>query len=463
MATTSIWDVNDNLKRVIDYISNPEKTNNQDFSEFEYRGLENVLEYDMNDFKTEKQLYVSGLNCDPSTALTEMTATKVKYSKTDGKLAFHGYQSFAPGEVTAETAHQIGVELAGTLWGDRFEVVVSTHLDKAHFHNHFCINSVSFKDGKRYYDNKSTYKLMRLESDRLCVKYNLSVIKNPQKGKGWHYAEWQADRMHRPTWRSVIREDVDYAISQSLTFQQFIRVLESLGYQTKTNVKHIAVKPPGMERFVRLRSLTRDGQYDEEHINERIVQNVFINYDEEPSRIVKKFHYQGDLIKARKLTGLKALYFKYLYMMGILPKNAPNRKRVHFYFKEDLRYMDKITKEVTMMCKNNISSIEDLDKRKVDTEQRLEKLIRERRCYYNKLKRCRDPEFREKIQKDIDTLSSEIKELRKEVVLCDDIRSRSSVMKEKIKKVYEEKAQRENENKEVEKDERRWRNSRSGG
>lgn len=169
MATTAIWDVKDRLDRVINYAVNPEKTENTDFSSLVFQGLQSVLEYTQEDIKTERQLYVTGVNCDPVIACDQMRLTKLQFQKTDGILAFHGYQAFAPGEATPEIAHIIGVKLAQELWGDRFEVVVSTHLDKHHMHNHFVINSVSFMDGKRYYDNNATYALMRKASDRLCL------------------------------------------------------------------------------------------------------------------------------------------------------------------------------------------------------------------------------------------------------------------------------------------------------
>ncbi len=74
-----------------------------------------------------------------------------------------------PGEITPEKAHEIGIELANKLWGDRFEVIVATHTDKKHIHSHFVINSISFVDGKRYYDNKKTYYEFQKTSDQLCL------------------------------------------------------------------------------------------------------------------------------------------------------------------------------------------------------------------------------------------------------------------------------------------------------
>ncbi|MDR7319553.1 hypothetical protein J2X83_005884 [Brevibacillus nitrificans] len=109
MATTAIWDVTDRLKRVIDYAANPEKTA---IDRAEQQSLQQVLAYARDGDKTEKQLYVSGINCDPLTAYEQMQRAKRQFQKTDGIVAFHAYQAFAPGEATPEMAHAIGVKLA---------------------------------------------------------------------------------------------------------------------------------------------------------------------------------------------------------------------------------------------------------------------------------------------------------------------------------------------------------------
>ena len=119
MATTKIWPVRDSLKRVVDYASNPEKTSEAD--------LASVIRYAMNGDKTsadnagetEKACYVTGVNCSADTALDEMINTQKLFGKTSGNVAYHCYQSFKPGEVTPEQCHQLGVELARRMWGDR--------------------------------------------------------------------------------------------------------------------------------------------------------------------------------------------------------------------------------------------------------------------------------------------------------------------------------------------------------
>lgn len=459
MATTAIWDVTDRLDRVIEYTTNPDKTENLDFNSSDFRGLQEVLKYAVQDAKTEKQFYVTGINCYPETACKQMSKTKLQFQKTDGILAFHGYQSFAPGEATPETAHAIGVKMAQELWGDRFEVVVSTHLDKNHLHNHFVLNSVSFKDGKRYYDNKTTYSLMRQTSDRLCREYSLSVIENPQRGKSKHYAEWKAEQESKPTWRGLIREDVDKAIDESMTFTQFIANLRRQGYEVKTGVKYMAVRPNGKERFVRLKTLGDD--YTEENIKERILKNRTPERPQvlpEPNR--KRYTVRGcmNIRKTRKLTGLQALYFHYLYKMGILPKQCVSRKRTHFLLREDIWHMKQLISQTKLLCTHRIETKEQLLTYQNELKQEMTALINERKSFYNNLRRCKDDKQILAYKEQISGISKKLSLLRREVKLCTGILSRSEDMKQKLLQIKQEQI---NQGKEEKAHEQRSRSSRS--
>lgn len=437
MATTAIWDVNDRLDRVINYATNPNKTENLDFSSPDFQGLRDVLEYTKQDYKTEKQFYVTGINCDPAIACEQMSRTKLQFQKMNGILAFHGYQSFAPGEATPETAHAIGVKLAQELWGERFEVIVSTHLDKHHLHNHFVLNSVSFMDGKRYYDNKATYSLMRQTSDRLCREYSLSVIENPEKGKSKHHAEWRTEQEGKPTWRGLIREDVDKSIAASMTFTQFIATMRKQGYEVKTGVKYMAVRPPGKERFVRLKTLGDD--YAEEAIKQRILQNRIPKRPPplpEPKR--KRCTLKGSVKTTRKITGLQALYFHYLYKMGILPRYRASNKRTHFLLREDLRHLEEITAQTKLLCAHRISSKEQLFIYHSTVEQEMSALYADRKTSYNRIRRCKDDVQIAACKEQISELSKKLSLLRKEVKLCTGIMSRSEEMKQKLLQIKQE-------------------------
>lgn len=413
MATTAIWSVKYSLRKVLDYV--------------------------MNKDKTEKQLYVSGINVQVENACEEMTLTKQSWNKEKGILAFHGYQSFAPNEVNKKQAHEIGVELANTLWGDRFEVIVTTHLDKEHIHNHFVVNSVSFKDGLRYYDNKKSYKEMRSQSDAICNKYSLSVIEKP-KEKAYHYAEWKAQVNNKPTIRSSIRNDVDDAIANSRTFTQFIQRLKKDGYVIKTGTKYMSIKPLNSTRYIRLKSLSKDGSYEVDNIKQRILENSIVKLEPIQEKAIIK--YKGDLKKAKKLTGFKALYFHYMYNMGILPKHASSQKRVHVLLKEDLKYIDTITKEATLLWKKNIQTLDQLTCNENTTLEKIAELKKKRNSLNNKERRCNDDELKEIIKQEAKDISKEIRNCRKEVMLYEGVKKRSLRFKENLNEIQKEKEEK---------------------
>lgn len=428
MAVIKIWDVKDSLRRLIAYITKPNKTKNEN-----YMDDQNAMPY-----------FISGINCDNDTAYEEMLSTKRQYQKTGGILAFHAVQSFKPGEITCELAHQLGIEYAKGMWGDRFEIIVATHADHEHIHNHFAINSVSFKDGKRYYDNKANYKTMQELNDIICEKHCLSIIKQ-KKHIRQPYAAWKAEKQNKPSKRALICCDIEYAITNALTYSQFMHHLKEMGYLIKTNVKHIAVCPPGSNKFFRLCNLTKDQRYTENVIKERILKNRTVS----SRRKSKPIKIKGKVTHARRITGIKALYINYQYRMGVIPKNIPNRK-VHFYFKQDLIYLEKITQEVTLMNKKKIHTMTDLETCMLQAKNTMSEQMRERTKSYNKLRRCIDPIQIEYIKKDITNLSDNIRKLRKEVVLYEGIRARSIVIKEKLNGIKQDKEREQNE--------RQWRN-----
>ena len=223
-------------------------------------------------------------------------------------------------------AHKIGVELAQRLWGDRYQVVVATHLDKAnHLHSHFVLNTVSFVDGIKYHRTAKDYHEMQTVSDTLCREYGLSVIENPQPGKGKHYGEWRAEQEQRPTWRGIVRADVDEVIRQSMTERQFFDNLHRKGYEVKVG-KDISVRPPGKDRFVRLARNFGEG-YTLEGIRRRILeQSRAVRPLPEPVPKNKHYRLSGNWQSRKRVTGFRALYFHYCYLLGVFPRQKKDRR-----------------------------------------------------------------------------------------------------------------------------------------
>ena len=458
MATTSIWSVKGWLGKLVIYVENPNKTTNPQYyekaelTEKQAQTLLDVIDYAADPSKTDAvmhdeniethQQFVTGINCLPTTARDEMQAVKKRFGKEDGVIAYHGYQSFAPGEADPKTAHEIGIRLAKELWGEKYQVVVATHLDKEnHLHNHFVVNTVSFVDGIRYHRTGKDYHDMQVASDNLCREYGLSVIENIQYGKSKQYGEWRAEQEQRPTWRGFIKADIDEAIRMSLTEKQFFRHLEEKGYELKMG-KDISVRPQGKERFVRLMR-----NFGEEYSIENIRRRILSQYIPEkpladPERKTRHYRMQGSMKSTRKITGFRALYFHYCYKLGIFPKDRPqNRKRLHFLLREDLLKLNNISQEVRLLVRHKIDTAEQLSLYKNGLEVQIEKLSAERKALYKKQRtvKCQsDPKLAEAVKKEIDGLTEQLKVLRREVHLCDDIAQRSGVITEKLKAVRED-------------------------
>lgn len=416
------------------------------------RELSDVIRYAVNSEKTQQaenedctvvHRFVSGINCSPATARDEMLAVKKRFGKENGTVAYHGYQSFAPGEVTPETAHEIGMKLAARLWGDRYQVIVATHLDKEnHLHNHFVLNTVSFVDGIKYHRTKKDYHDMQTVSDELCREYRLSVIENPQYGKSKQYGEWRAEQEQRPAWRGLIRADIDEAIRQSMTERQFFDTLRKKGYEVKIG-KDISVRPPGKERFVRLmRNFGED--YSLDSIRRRILsQRRPERRTTEQKPEILRVRLIGNLKTARKLTGFRTLYVHYCYLLGIFPKNRPqqSRKRLHFLLREDLLKLDAITAETRLLIGHRIDTAEQLFCYRDEVNGKIEALTADRKQLYKAQRTAAvksDPEKASEVKVKVAALSKELAALRKEVVLCNSIAERSGVIQEKIKAVRED-------------------------
>ena len=446
MAVTSIWAIKRSLSEVIDYVMNPDKTTNDN-------PLTDVISYAINSEKTSKfddeneelvESFITGVNCLSTNAIKEMMQTKKQYNKINGIIAYHGYQSFAPGEATPEIAHEIGIKLAERLWGDRYQVVVATHLDRTHhLHNHFVLNNVSFVDGKIYHRTGKDYREMWRTSDELCKEYRLSTIdiESPHYGKHKSYGEWRAEQEGRPTWRGLIKEDIDRCIKESMTDRQFFMNLKKAGYEVKIG-KDISVRPPGKERFVRLaRNFGED--YTIEGIIKRILSQQrpslpMPEYKPKP-RVMKL---RGEIKPRKKTSGFRALYFHYCYLLGVFKRKKPqSNRKMHFLLKEDLIKMDKLTDEARLLGRNRIDTEQQLSSYKESLEAKLNELIPERRKLYHKQN---DEGVKEKISE----INKEIAVIRKEMNLCDDIAVRSGIMREKLKKIREDQTKENEQRKE---------------
>ena len=175
-------------------------------------------------------------------------------------------QSFAPGEVDYEKAHEIGKQLADAVTKGQHEYVVTTHIDKGHIHNHIIFCAVNFVDHHKYNSNKRSYYGIRNMSDKLCRENGLSVVVPGKGSKGKSYAEYQAEKTGT-SWKGKLKIAVDALIPQVSSFEELLQRLQAAGYEIKPG-KYVSCRAPGQERFTRLKTLGAD--YTEEAVRERI-------------------------------------------------------------------------------------------------------------------------------------------------------------------------------------------------
>ena len=283
-------------------------------------------------------------------------------------------QSFHPGEVTPEQAHTIGIELAQRLWGGRYEVVVATHLDRAHLHNHVVFNAVSFVDGKMYRDTfRDYYEGIRGVSDALCRERGLSIIEPSEDTVP--QGQYQAQRRGRMTLRDVVRRDVDEAIRRSYSYADFLRELRRMGYQVKSgaNVKHTAVRPPDGQRFIRLDSLG-DG-YDEAAIRGRV--KAAPQQPVQPPR--KTYRIQRKPVQRKPLSYFQRLYLYYLYLLG-----SPRRKvyRTSPTLRREVLKLDRYQAQFRYLRTNRIETRQQLTMQRDALQAEMDALTKQRRQLY---------------------------------------------------------------------------------
>lgn len=422
MAVTSLWHIKGNLKDLIDYVENPDKTVPKGTEDFF-----NVFSYVQNPAKTEKGEYVSAVNCLKETALQQMILTKKRYGKDDKYIAWHGYQSFQIGEVSPETAHEIGVKVAREMWGDKYQIVVTTHLDKDHIHNHFAFNSVSFLDGKKYNYSNTERQRLRDTSDALCIEYGLSVINNPHKAPS--RPVWLDEKAGKPTRYNVYRADVQEAMDYSRSQKYMEEYLRRKGYIIDFTGKHWKIRLPQYEHFTRLDTL------NEKWTPENILRSMgrgatfgsrraYISYPPQmPQELkdwFKPFHRTSHIYR---------LYLHYCYLLGYLPKNT-DYKPTSPYLKEDLKKLEEISKQVRYMGKYLIETFDDLyaDRNKIESE--MSRLKEVRKKLENKIRRAK-PEAKITLREEKAGVTAQIAELRTKLKLNKGIEERSVKIQEK--------------------------------
>ena len=452
MAIVFIKDIKTRLDRTLSYIGNKEKTENENYEEV-FLDLHNALNYTVDDLKTEEKYFVSGINCKFENAFKRMTETKKEYEKTDGILGYHIIQSFAPGEGTPESIHELGKEFAQHAFGDRFEVVVATHLNTDCLHNHYVLNSVSFTDGKKYYDNNESYARLRQISDELCREYGLSVIENPKKRSRKPYDLYMAEKNGEWTKDAIIKRDIDECILKTTSERGFYTEMRKLGYTFNFERKYPTISHPKFERPRRLKTLGEG--YTPQDIERRLMskwQRYKIDIPEQDN-LVQEFFEPLDEPNYREV------YVSFVTVVQYVKKNPNTNREIDKYLIDEMRKLDKLIEQQNLLCDNDIETPEQLEEFKTSCKSQIQECDEARNRLRKMLKaaeRTGDEKEVAELKEHISNLTMKMRALRKDIRICDRIQEQEPKIENKINEIINDK-----ERKEMSTDERFRRRSRT--
>ena len=409
IAVTKIWQIKGNIAKTLEYAANPDKVNFQD--------LDQVLKYAADKDKVvdegESFYAVTGINCKAETATQEMVSVQERFGKRGGNVAYHAYQSFKTGEVTAEQCHRLGCELARQMWGDKYQVLVATHFNTGTYHNHFVVNAVGMWDGKKYDCSEREYYRMRRISDEMCAREGLTVIRDPHKraSRALYFAEKNGD----PTKYNLMREAIDEALMMSTDRNEFRYVMKKLGYVVHLDDyrKYGTIRSLNSKKNTRLYRLGEE--YDTPAILDRIYENEDYDFDRTEAsfqRFAERFTVQwvevnppGKAYYEKKKryddfepTGFIILDVLFLLLemaLGLYPPPTPEhpqRERpLSPECREAERRLDRYNKQMILVSEHKLKTPDDVVELIGKCNTDIDEITKAREFWRNKLRNAKDP------------------------------------------------------------------------
>ena len=434
MATTGFWPVKGRLKDVIDYAENPDKTIDRRYVDDD---LFRALQYTGNAEKTDQRMYVTALNCPPDTACQSMMETKRRFGKLKGNVAYHGYQSFRPGELTPETCHEIGIETARRMWPD-YEAVITTHLNTDSLHNHFIINSVSYKTGEKFRNKIRDHVRLREVSDRLCLEYGLSVLGKSKLYQTEKNAYW-VHKAGKKTHRDILRQDVEECLAYVFRMEDFLQRLRQKGYTIVRgeSYEHISVKAPDWNRAVRLDSIGYPMKRIRDILDGHLADNHFLvvyNSHLPPRRrplpllsLERQLDYDIRHARDAGTVFLDLVFYLVLRLLGLTQDEEARRQNIQPlspYIRMEAAKLDQLIEEQKLLTGQGIRSVQELSAFQAETEAQLKALDTERQRCRNRLRRPKSPEVTAEIKQQITEITEQTKPLRQQLAVAKRIEDR---------------------------------------
>lgn len=360
---------------------------------------------------------------------------------------YHFIQSFNGKEVSSEGCNDIGIELAQNLWGDKYQVLVCTHVDKDNVHNHIILNSVSFVDGSKYHNSKVELALLRKTNDDICSKYGLSIIESDKSEKENNIADSRIQNYNRNSGKmELIKQDIDKSIKKSTKYQEFVDELAYKGYYLKKSNNLLSISTPYFNRNIRLaRAFGED--YTFENIKDRI---YYRNYQSKENKIYKIKIYKGVKINQFLLehSSFYRLYVHFLYILGKLPPKIHYEERTPEYYKE-LDKFDKMMDEFNMINIHDIKTLEDVQNLRTKYLEEISPLKAQKEEYMKLYNQTQNNADKTILKAKISHLNEDIEKINKKLQTCRRIISKAEkgakegMLIQKRTEVNREKAEKE--------------------
>ncbi len=450
-------------------------------------GLKQAIEYVLNGDKTQEQVLTAHLNCDPGFEYQQMMDTKRELGKLDGRQCYHIIQSFVPGEITPELALQIATEFAAEYLAG-YQVVIGIHTDRHHVHSHILFNSVNDATGEKYHCSKTEYyQQIRAVSDRLCREHGLSVIIESTGQKSMSYIEWLRQSKGQPTYRSMLEADLKTSIEDANSIGDFFQLMERRGYEVKHG-NRLGFKLRGQAHF--MYPERKNPQYSENGIRAVIDGNIDAIFMGKQLAVVHREPYKP-YKKHPKYTGFLALYYHYLYILGKLEKRQ-YPPRVTGKMRREVMRFEQLRAQFQFLNEHGISTESDMTAFVEKVEAKIKALTKQR-TVLNVQKKKRQPLFqaltaeealapakrlydqghsgmeaeaqqymdavklldgcgesRETLSQQqaelytkLANLNRELRQVRKQIKMCEEIRTRAATMRENIREIETPERQRQ--------------------
>jgi hypothetical protein len=428
VAVTGFWPIYKNLKATLDYADNPNKTTDRRYLDDD---LYAALSYAENDNKTDRKMYVGGINCSKQNAYAEMIAVQRRFGLRGKVVGYHGIQSFKTGEVTAEQAFEIGMETARRMWCDKYQVLVTVHLNTDNVHCHFVVNPVSFKDGTKFQNKIGDHKELRRLSDEICREHGLSVLEN-SNFYGGNKKEYWRHKAGKKTHRDYLREDVEYCLTFATSPREFESQLYALGYTL--DLVRFSVKAKHWERSVRLANIG----FTKEIVQAQLDKNAESRYrlftlEYRPPYRPKKFPLEDEMRKLEfsidhSYDAATVLVDTIFYLVITVIQIAAELADV-MLLSPDLRAAEKDLKELIadyhFMQVQNIHTVIDLQANIDDSKAQLSDLERERKTLSNRIRRPKSPEDESKNKERRKAIGKQMKPVRERLRRAEKILEKS--------------------------------------